>query len=489
MSPPIATSTALASDPASVDAALPVEAPTPARTPTVETERALSDDGRDSPTRRLGLTTATLQVVASMVGTGIFTTTGLLVRDLGSPTAVLVVWLIGGLLALCGALAYSELAAALPVNGGEYALLSRVFHPGVGFVAGWISLVVGFSAPIAASALAFGQYVAAIFPGTPAGAAAVALVVSLALLHALHLRMSSGLQNAITIAIAGLIVAMVIGGLMLGDLGHITTDASRPAGEALLSPAFPIALVYVSFAYSGWNGTAYLAGEVRRPARTIPRALCAGTLGVVLLFVGLNVMFLASAPADELSGVVEIGHVAARRLFGSRAGAVLSGVIALALVSSVSAMMLAGPRVVEAMGKRCRRLSLLGNRSRGGTPALAIMLQAGVAVLMVVTATFEVLLTYIGFTLSLVAGLTVLGVVVLRIREPGLARPYRAWGYPVTPLLFVGLSAWMVLYALVERPSVALAGLATVASGVVLYLLLGRGRSTRAALDEQQQAD
>jgi APA family basic amino acid/polyamine antiporter len=427
-----------------------------------------------SPPRRLGVATATLLVVASMVGTGVFTTTGLLVRDLGSPSAVLVAWLVGGLLALCGALSYSELSAAIPRNGGEYAILSRVFHPSVGFVAGFISLVVGFSAPVAASALAFGQYVTALVPGIDPRFAAVGLVLGLSLLHALHVRTGSRLQNVITAANVALILGIIVGGLWLGRTGHIAAQSATPLRQALFSPAFAIGLVFVSFSYSGWNGAAYLAGEVRRPTRTLPIALVAGTLLVTVLFLGLNVVFLSAAPHGELSGVVEVGHVAAIRLFGPNAGAWLSGVIALALVSSSSAMMMSGPRVYQAMGQNCPRLGLLRYRTRSGGPATAVGLQALVALAMVLTATFEVLLTYIGFTLSLVAGLTVLGVLVHRYREPHLPRPYRAWGYPVTPLLFVALSAWMILHAFVERPVVALAGLGTIAAGVVLYVLIGR---------------
>ncbi|MBW2524614.1 MAG: amino acid permease [Deltaproteobacteria bacterium] len=429
--------------------------------------------------RRLSSTTATLLVVANMVGTGVFTTTGFLIRDLGSPSAVLLAWVVGGLLALCGALAYSELAAAIPKNGGEYAILSRVFHPAVGFVAGWISLVVGFSAPIAASALAFGQYFGAIVPGAHPMIAAVVLVVLLSVVHALHVTMGSGVQNAFTIAKVALILVLVVGGLALGDPARVTAASAEPLSAGVLSPAFAIGLIFISFAYSGWNGAAYLAGEVQRPARTLPLALIAGTGLVMLLFLGLNFVFLSSAPLAELSGVVEVGHVAAVNLFGPRAGTLLSGVIALALVSSVGAMIMAGPRVYEAMGEHSPRLRFLRYRTKGGGPAAAVVLQAVVALIMVATATFEVLLTYIGFTLSLMAGLTVLGVMWLRYREPDLHRPYRVWGYPFTPLAFVALSGWMILHALLERPIVALAGFVTLGSGAALYALLGGRTVTR----------
>ncbi len=426
--------------------------------------------------RCLGPATATLLVVANMVGTGVFTTTGFLIRDLGSAPAVLVAWLLGGFLALCGALTYAELVAALPRNGGEYHLLSRVLHPWVGFVAGWISLVVGFSAPIAASSLAFGRYLAAVAPGVSPVVAALTLIVLLSCVHAVHVTAGGALQNVFTVGKVTLILVFIAGGILLGDIGQAFSPGSGAVPEAVVSPAFAVGLIFVSFSYSGWNGAAYVAGEIRNPARSLPLALLAGTGLVAALYLGLNVVFLAAAPASQLAGVVEVGHVAATHLFGPAAGGFLSAAIALALVSSVSAMIMAGPRVYQAVGEDYPMLSFLSYRSRRGGPAVAVALQALLAVAMVVTATFETLLTFIGFTLSLSAGLTALAVPVLRRREPELQRPYRVWGYPITTLSFVALSAWMIWHAVTQRPSSALAGFATLACGAALYLVMRRGR-------------
>lgn len=423
--------------------------------------------------RRIGGATATLLVVASMVGTGIFTTTGLLLDDLGSPVAVLAAWAIGGALALCGALSYGELAAALPRNGGEYQILSRVYHPSVGFAAGVVSLVVGFSAPLAASALAFGRYLSAAVPGVPPTAAGVALVVLAAMPHALHVRLGGRVQVAVTAAEIALAAAFVAAAAVHGDPARLLAGARWSPGAAA-TPAFAVALVYVSFAYSGWNGAVYLAGEVEDPSRTVPRALLLGTAAVVGLYLALNLVFLASAPAAELAGVVEIGHVAALRLLGPGAGRALSALVALALAASVSAMLLAGPRVYERVGLDYPSLAILARRTRHGGPAVAVALQASLALLMMATSSFAGLLLYTGFTLSLVAGLAVAGVVVLRVREPGLARPVRAWGYPVTPLLFAVLSAWMVVHALVRNPASSWAGVATAVAGLALHAVLGR---------------
>lgn len=427
--------------------------------------------------RRVGAWAATALVVSTMIGTGVFTTTGLLLRDLGSPGAVLLAWLAGGALALCGALSFAELAAALPRNGGEYQLLSRIYHPAVGFAAGVVSLVVGFSAPLAAAALAFGRYLSAVVPGIPPTAAAVALVVAAAAPHAAHARLGARVQVAAAALELALVAALVTAGLARGDPARLAAGGLEPLG-AMATPAFAVALVYVSFAYSGWNAAVYLAGETRDPARTVPRALLAGTAAVTVLYLALNAAFLAAAPADDLAGVVEVGHVAAARLLGARAGTALSAVVALVLAAFASAMLMAGPRVYEQMGRDHPRLSALARRTRSGGPVVAVTLQAAAALAMILTSTFAGLLLYVGFTLSLVAGLAVLGVVVLRRREPDLPRPVRAWGYPATPLLFVGLSAWMIVHALVETPAAAWAGVATAACGLALHALLGRPRGT-----------
>ncbi|MFW5741253.1 MAG: APC family permease [Myxococcota bacterium] len=415
--------------------------------------------------------TATLVVVANMIGTGAFTTTGLLVRDLASAPAILIGWALGGAIALCGALSYGELGASITSNGGEYRFLSRLYHPAVGFIAGWISLVVGFSAPIAASALAFGTYVHAIWPGVPISAAGVGLILITSAVHALHVRAGSSLQNLFALGKVGLILVFIVGGLLQAESGSLA-GASRPLGQALLSPSFAIGLIFIAFAYSGWNGAAYVAGEVRRPERNVPLALGIGTALVALLYLGLNLVFLLSGPAAVLAGKVEIGHVAAVRLFGQAAGSLLSGLIALALVSSVSAMIMVGPRVYEAMGEDYRPLRFLRTRPQHGGPAASIGLQAALAIIMLLTASFGALLTYIGFTLSLSAALTVGGVFVLRRRESNVHPVVRTWGYPVTPILFIAFSAWMVIHAVHERPLEALTGMLTIALGFVVWAIV-----------------
>lgn len=425
--------------------------------------------------RRLGPWTATLLIVASMIGTGVFTTTGLLLADIHAPLAVLACWVVGGMLALAGALAYAELAATLPDNGGEFLFLSRIYHPAVGFVAGVVSLVVGFSAPVAASAIALSLYLERVFPGTPTLAVSIIVVLALSAIHAWRVSAGGRFQVFITSLKVLLIVALIAAGLWRGDASLLAME-SQGSVAAVLSPEFAVGLVLVSFAYTGWNASIYIAGEVNNPRRNIPLSLAAGTMIVTLLYLGLNFVFLTAAPAARLAGVVEIGHVAAEGLFGSAGARALSAVIAVGLISTISAYVMSGPRVYEAMGETYPRLRFLTGRGEhaAGGPMAAIALQALISIGMLLTASFEALLTYVGFTLSLFAALTVAGVIVLRIREPELERQYRVAGYPLTPLLFVALMIWMIWNSIQLAPGVAIAGGATLLLGGALYGLLGQ---------------
>lgn len=426
--------------------------------------------------RRLGVRTATSLVVASMVGTGVFTTTGFLARDLGSAGAVLLTWLAGGAFALFGALAYGELVAALPHNGGEYQLLTRLYHPALGFVAGFTSFLVGFCAPIAASSLLFGAYLARAIPGVPETPAAVALLVGTTALHLGRLERVVRLHDAVTAGKVLVVAALGIAGLLAGDPGRLFAAGPARTADAVGSGAFAVGLVYVSYAYSGWNAAAYVAGEVVDPARNLPRALLVGTTSVVALYLALNAAYLSAGPLADLAGVPEVAHAAARGLFGDGAARAVSGVIAFGLVSTVSAFVMTGPRVYEAMGLDHRALGFLSRRNTVGAPAPALVLQGAVSLLLVAGATVEKLVAYVGFTLTLFAGLAVLG--VFRLRALGLAptdRRLRTWGHPVTSLAFVALCGWMLVHAVAGRPAVAGAGVGTLVAGLVLWRWLREG--------------
>ncbi|MEZ4255731.1 MAG: amino acid permease [Polyangiales bacterium] len=422
--------------------------------------------------RRMSSVTASFLVVATMIGTGIFTTTGYLVRDIGSYAGVLLAWLIGGLTAMCGALAYAELIAAIPSNGGEYRLLTRVFNRPVGFMAAWASLVVGFAAPMAASSVAFESYAYAAlgFEPLPKNVLAIALITALAVLHAVSVAGAERFQNWFTVGKILLVGSLVVAGGVAGDFGRIAHETSKPLGEALASPGFAVGLIFVSYAYRGWNTAAYIAGEVKTPERNLPRALLFGTGLVVLLYVGITAVFLSATDGATLVAAEErVGHAACAALFGEWAARGLSALIAVGLVSAVGALIATGPLIYASAGEDYPRLRVFTVRRAGGGPIYSIALQYGLAVIMILSAQYDAILIYSGFTLSILAALTVLGVFVLRRNEPNLARPYRTWGHPWTTLLFLLLSMWMVVYAIVDEPWSALVGVSTLAVGLVLY--------------------
>ncbi|MBT8444048.1 MAG: amino acid permease, partial [Gammaproteobacteria bacterium] len=347
--------------------------------------------------------------------------------------------------------------------------------------AGVVSLIVGFSAPVAASAIALSLYLDRVFPGMPTLPISIVIVLGLSAIHAWRVTAGGRFQVLITSCKVLLMVGLIFVGWWRGDPSRLWTGTGDTFA-AVLSPEFAVGLVLVSFAYTGWNASIYIAGELANPRRNIPLSLAAGTAIVTLLYLGLNAAFLMAAPAERLTGVVEIGHVAAAGLFGSDGARALSAVIAVGLISTISAYIMSGPRVYEAMGATYPSLQFLTGRGAHSTrgPIAAIALQALLAIAMALTASFEALLTYVGFTLSIFAALTVAGVIILRIREPQLERPFRVSGYPITPVVFVTLMLWMIWNSIGLAPGVAVAGGGTLLLGGALYVWFGRDSATAA---------
>jgi basic amino acid/polyamine antiporter, APA family len=427
--------------------------------------------------RKVGLITCTALAMANMIGTGVFTSLGFQVMAIPSPFLILLLWVLGGLVALCGAMSYAELAAAFPRSGGEYNFLSAIYHPAIGFMGGFVSVAVGFSAPIALSALALGKYAAAALPGTSATWVSVSVVLLLALVHSFTVRASGNFQVVIT----SLKVALIVGFILLGFWRRGALDVTPLAGDfgRALSGPFAVSLMFVLYAYSGWNAAAYIIGEVREPQRTVPASLLLATVVVTILYVFLNAVFLASGPMSGFAGKIEVGEIAARNLLGEQGGRIMSALIAGGLISSVSAMTWAGPRVAQAVGEDFPALGILARTSTGGVPRLAIGVQTALVLFMVATSTFEAVLVYAQFSILACSFLTVLGVIVLRWRQPNLARPFRCWGYPATPGVFLALNLFAMVYGAIDRPEQALAGLATLLLGIGLYFLAAGSRIPR----------
>lgn len=434
------------------------------------TPRAVTP-GSERRVSQISLLTATCIVVANMVGTGVFTSLGFQVGGLPSGFAILALWFVGGICALCGALCYGELAAALPRSGGEYHFLSRIYHPALGFLAGWLSATVGFAAPIAVAAMAFGTYFSHVVPHADPHLLSLGVVFAVTLVHLCGTRVGSGFQNVATTFKIVLILALIVAGVAMTGAQPLSFAPTANDPKLITSGSFAIGLVYVMYSYAGWNSSIYIAGEVRDPGRNLPRSLILGTAFVVVLYVVLNAVFLHAAPMSELANKQEIGQIAALHIFGEKGGRWMAGLISFGLISSISAMTWAGPRVTMTMGEDMGGLRALAAKNSQGVPARAMLTQLAIVVALLLTATFEKVVNYIQFSLAFCSFLTVLGVMVLRAREPDLPRPYKTWGYPLTPLLFLALSLWIMFFQLRYKPHEALAGLATMALGLAVYFL------------------
>jgi basic amino acid/polyamine antiporter, APA family len=431
--------------------------------------------------RKISGLTATNIVVANMIGTGVFVSLGFQVISIHSDFAIMALWIIGGLLSLCGALCYAELAVALPRLGGEYNFLSRIYHPALGFMAGWISVWIGFPAPIAISAMAFGTYFLGIAPSASPLLLSLALVWVVTIIHLVGLRTGEKFQNIATVVKIALILCLIGAGLFYQDKlpFHIGPQPNELA--TMLSGPFSISLVYVMYAYSGWNGAAYITAEVRNPEKNVPWALLIGTIIVTVLYVVLNWVFLISAPVDEIVGKPNVGMIAGQHIFGAFGGVVTSALISLGLIASVSAMSWIGSRVTKSMADDFPRLKFFGQVNQHGTPHIAMIWQALVVTALILTGSFEAVLVYTQFVLLLSSFLAVLGLMVLRIRQPKLPRPYRVWGYPITPLIFLVVTLFMMLYTVQQRTVESLLGLATALLGLGFYYLVRPGQGSLSA--------
>src|SRR5947208_1145711 len=417
----------------------------------------------------LCLIVATAIGVADMVGVGGFTSLGFQVKDIPSGFSILLLWTVGGLVALCGVFSYSELGAMFPRSSGEYNFLSRAYHPAFGFLAGWVSATVGFAAPVALAAMAFGEYAKSVVPEVPPIPLAIGVVWLVSLVQLTGVRHSATFQLISTILKVVLIVAFLVAGFVIGTPQPISFAPQAGDLAHIVSAPFAIGLVFVMYSFSGWNAATYIIGEMNTPQQSLPRALLAGTLIVLVLYVALNAVFLYSTSVGALAGQLDVASVAGSAIFGDFGGRIVGAMICFGLISSMSAMMWIGPRVMMTMGEDLPVLRAFARRSTGGAPAYAILFQLTVASLMLFTRGFEAVLDFIQFALLLCSFFTVLGVIKLRITHPELPRPYRAWGYPVTPVVFLLVTAFMMYYLLTERPLQSLLGLLIMFSGFLIY--------------------
>jgi APA family basic amino acid/polyamine antiporter len=437
--------------------------------------------------RRLGLFPLTNIVIANMIGAGIFTTSGLLMQDLHNPWLMIALWVVGGLIALCGALSYGELGAAIPRAGGEYIFLSRLYHPLFGFLSGWTSFFAGFSAPIAASAIGFTEYMTRAFPGVlklgifPPSVEAVILkkfiaVLVIGVFTTIHIRgieLGAKVQNFLTLLKVVLIAGLVLAGFALGkgDLGHFAQGGSFTfdfGGWKTIA----LSLMWIMFAYSGWNASAYIGSEVKNPSRNLPRSLFLGTGMVILLYFLINMFYVFAASPDEMSGVISIGGLAVGNLFGPSFENLLSLLISFALFSSLSAYIILGPRVYYSMAKDRSFFKFAGEvHPRFGVPAKSIMLQGAIAMVYVLFGTFDQILTYMGFSLGIFPILAVLGVFKVRRR---MMSSFKLPGFPIVPVIYALVGIIILALSFLERPVESSIAILTVVAGIPVYMIFRR---------------
>jgi len=434
-----------------------------------------------SETRNIDVWSATSMVIANMVGTGVFTSLGYQLFDTQSGFALIMIWVVGGLIALTGAFSYAEIAGRLSKDGGEFHFLSEIFHPAIGYMAGFVSTTVGFAAPVAGAALALGAYLHGVIPGVSGPLIGVLVIIALSFLHARSLSIGLLFQRISTLAKVLLMLAFILSGWYLGNKSQIDFMPKASAMDEIFDglwfkASFSVSLVWVSFAYSGWNAAAYIAGSIENPRRNLSRSILLGTLVVMVLYAALNWVFLSSTPIEMMKGKKEVGLIAAQHIWGENWGKFMGGVISILLVSTISSMIFTGPRVLKTMLEKVPQLRYWSALNKYQIPLRSIWLQAVVSIVLLHVMDFESLIYYVAFTLSLFTLLTVLGLFILRIRD-GKPVGYRAWGYPITPLIFLIMTASVCVFFIQMKPFESLMGFATGIVGLVFWYMSRSARS------------
>jgi APA family basic amino acid/polyamine antiporter len=434
--------------------------------------------------RKLGLFPATNIVVANMIGAGIFTTSGLLMAGLNNPVLLIILWVAGGIIALCGALSYGELGAAMPGAGGEYLFLSKLYSPIFGFLSGWVSFIVGFSAPIAASALGFSEYFTRAVPGLEiwlqnngimgpvltGKILAVSVILIFTFIHYRGIKYGARIQNALTLLKILLIIILLTAGFSSGngDFSNFTAGGTLLPGLAGWKTA-GLSLMWIMFAYSGWNASTYLGAEIKNPSRNLPGSLIYGTIIVIILYLGLNILYVYGINPDSMKGVISVGGLAMGNLFGKSAEVLFSILIAFALFSSLSAFIIIGPRVYYSMAKDGLFFKSAARiHKKFQVPSNSILLQCLIAVILVLSGTFEQVLTYMGFALGIFPVLAVMGIWKLRKNNP---EALKIKGFPFPQIIYIAAGIMILVLSFLERPVESSIALLTVFIGIPVYFI------------------
>ena len=434
--------------------------------------------------RQIGLLSATALVFSNMIGTGIFTTTGFLAGDLGDPLLVITIWGVGAMIALAGALCYSELGVNFPSSGGEYVYLTEAYGPTWGFMDGWVSFFAGFSAPVALAALAFSEYLSYVFPALkstntmsvgpleigPAQLAASALILVFTVLNFFGIQLVSSVQNVLSALKLAVLAGFLVLGFTIGEgnWSNFSQHAVRTSTDPIWEQ-FATSLIFIFVAYSGWNAATYVAEELREPEKTLPKALTLGTVFVAILYGLLNLLYIYATPLEQMKGVLRVGSQASERLFGVDVASLFSVLMAVGLLASVNALVTIGPRVYYAMAKNRAFFPAAATvHEKWRTPVASIAMQGVCAVFMCLTP-FRDLMFYVGFLLNAFAALAVASLFVFRKRAGWRKLPVVSFAWPLLPVFFLVCGAWVAVAGVLLRPAVSLTALATVVLGAVVY--------------------
>jgi len=424
-----------------------------------------------NPKQKIGWKTAAALVISSMIGTGVFTSLGFQLADVQNTYSIVLIWVLGGVFALIGAFTYAELGTHFDESGGDYIFLSKLIHPLVGYVYAWISLTVGFTAPIAISVMAMKSYLSPINPLLFNDWFGVAVILLLAGMHSFSIGQSGKFHNISTGIKIGFILILIILGFSHVPVQENAVDLSRSWQEEILLPGFAVALLYVTYAYTGWNAAAYIVDEIKDVRRNLPKALIVGTAFVTILFVLMQVIFLKHASVDQLSGKVEVAFIAFKNLLGTEKGNWVSYFIAIQLIATISGYQWIGSRITYAMSKDHSLWRKLAVKNKNGIPVRALWFQAIIAILLTLTGTFEQVLLYASFVLQLMGTLTVASIFWLKGRKDAYRSPFK----PVLQIAFILFSLWILGYMLFERPLESGVGLVFVLMGVATYFMSRRG--------------
>jgi APA family basic amino acid/polyamine antiporter len=422
---------------------------------------------------KIGWKTAAALVISNMIGTGVFTSLGYQLTDIQNTFSIVLIWALGGLFALIGAFTYAELGTNFDDSGGDYVFLSKLIHPIVGYVYAWVSLTIGFTAPIAISVMAMKSYLNPINPSIFNDWFGIFVILILTAVHSISIGQSGKFQNISTGIKIGFVLLLILLGFSLVPAQELTAiNLSSSWKEEIFLPGFAVSLLYVTYAYTGWNSAAYIVDEINDPRRNLPKALLIGTALVTVFYILLQIVFLKHASVEQLSGKVEVAFIAFKNALGPEGSNWISYFIAIQLIATISGYLWIGSRITFAMAKDHSLWKKIAVKNKNGIPVRALWLQAGISILLTLTGTFEQVLLYASFVLQLMGTLTVASIFWLKGRKGAYKSPFK----PFLQIVFILFSLWILGYMLIEKPKESAIGLLFVVSGVATYFLSNKSK-------------